>query len=131
MKRLLFLTITSALLFLTSCSTSPESKLIGTWKVQDVKTDFDESKVSPEMLSQAVAMQKETFFRIINDSVMMIMSGSSTFETQWMLGEDNTISYMFADQKIKPNKLGKVEDGHIIQVSNTPLGVITTTFAKE
>ena len=115
-----------------SCGSSPEKKLIGTWKVADVKIDFDESKVSPEMLSQIIEMQKQTYFRIINDSVMVIISNDNTHETKWALNqEDNTISFFFEGVETKPNKLGVYNEPNIISESNTPLGKMITYYEKE
>ncbi len=115
-----------------SCGSSPEKKLIGTWKVTDVNIDFDESKVSPEMLSQIIEMQKQTYFRIINDSVMVIISNDNTHETKWALNtEDNVITFFFEGMETKSNKLGVYTDNNIISETNTPLGKMTTYYEKE
>lgn len=131
MRKIILLLFASLLAISFSCSLNRESKLIGTWKVENVETDFDESKVTPEMLKQVVEMQKGTYFKILTDSTMVIISGNTEFAAKWNLGEDNVVSYLFEGQEIKPNKLGKLDDEKIIQVSNTPLGVITTTFIME
>jgi len=117
---------------MTSCGGSAESKLVGTWKAQKVETDFDEQYTTPEMLRQVVEMQKETYFKIIDDSTLIILSPGNTHETKWTLDpSDQTISYFFEGNSNYLNKLGKFEDGKIISESKTPLGVITIYYEKE
>lgn len=134
MKKLLKL---SGLMFalaiiITSCGGSPESKLIGTWKAQKVETDFDEQYTTPEMLRQVVEMQKETFFKIIDDSTLIIMSPGNTHETTWKLDpEDQSITYSFDGDPNYLNKLGTLTVDKIVSESKTPLGIITIYYEKE
>ena len=119
-------------IIITSCGGSPESKLIGTWKAQKVETDFDEQYTTPEMLRQVVEMQKETFFKIIDDSTLIIMSPGNTHETIWKLDpEDQSISYFFDGDPSYLNELGTLSSGKIVSESKTPLGVITIYYEKE
>ena len=109
----------------TSCNSTPESKLIGTWKAQKIETDFDEQYTTPEMLRQVAEMQKETFFKIIDDSTLIIISPGNTHETSWTLdSSDQTISYIFEGNSTYLNKLGTVIEGKIVSESKTPLGKI-------
>ncbi len=115
-----------------SCQQSIEKQLTGTWKVSDVQTDFDETKVTPEMLRQVVDMQKKTYFRILNDSIMVIISNNLTHEAKWHFNKETSeIIYSFTGMENMSNILGKYEGKAIISKSNTPLGVITTTFEKD
>lgn len=131
MKKILLLSVVSLLLFAASCGSDPKAKLIGTWKVDNVDTDFDESKVTPEMLTQIVEMQKGTFFKFVNDTSMEIVSNNNTHIASWLLDKDGIISFYFKGQELKPAKLGKVEDGKIISVSKTPLGSMKISYVKE
>jgi hypothetical protein len=131
MKKTLLLFVAFVLLFASSCGSDPKAKLIGTWKVDKVDTDFDENSVTPEMINQIVEMQKETFFKFINDSVMTIYSNNNTFEATWMLDDEGNISFYFEGQELKPNKLGIVEDEKIISTSTTGLGTMKIIFKKE
>ena len=131
MKRILVLSFVSLLLFAASCGSNPKADLIGTWKVDKVNTDFDENKVTPEMLNQIVEMQKETFFKFVNDSSMVIVSNNNTHEALWLLDDDGTISFFFKGKELNPTKLGKVENGQIISTSNSPLGTMTIWYVKE
>jgi hypothetical protein len=125
-SRLLFL---SVVLFV-SCS-STENKLTGVWKVQDVKTDFNESKTTPQMLQQIVEIQKQTHFKIKSDSVMVIISNNKTYEAVWSFDKNTqVIKYHFkGDTDI--HKLGTFVDANIVSESKTQLGTITTIYAKE
>ena len=131
MKKILLLSVVSLLLFVSACSSDPKAELIGTWKVDKVDTEFDETKVNPEMISQIVEMQKETFFRFLNDSVMVIVSNNNTHEASWLLDDEGNISFFFKGQELKPTKLGKVEDGRIISNSKTALGSMEISYVKE
>jgi len=131
MKKGLLVSISIALIWIVSCS-SPENKLIGTWKVKNVETNFDEQSVSPEMLSQIIEIQKQTYFRIVNDSIMAIISVDNTHEAKWILDpEDNTITFFFEGMETMPNKLGVYNKPTIIAESNTPLGKMITYYEKE
>jgi len=130
-----FFGLIAAIMFLAllvSCSSSPEKKLIGTWKVADVQTDFKEQEVTPEMLAQVVDMQKQTYFRFVNDSIMVIISSNNTHEANWVYSdEDSIIMYFFEGMETQPNQLGRLENNTIIQESNTALGKITTVYSKQ
>ncbi|MFA5418667.1 MAG: hypothetical protein WC341_09430 [Bacteroidales bacterium] len=122
---------TASLLFV-SCTKSAESKLIGTWKAQKVETDFDENKLSPEMINQVVEMQKQTYFRMINDSVMAIISKNNTHEAKWKFNKsNNTISYYFNGMNGIPSVLGTLKDDKIVSESKTPMGKITIYYELE
>ena len=119
-------------IFFSSCGGSPESKLIGTWKAQKVETDFDEQYTTPEMLRQVVEMQKETYFRITDDSTLVIISPGNTHETKWTLNpEDQAITYFFEGSPNYLNSLGTLTESKIVSKSKTPLGVITIYYEKE
>ena len=133
MKRYLFLlSVLIMIALLSACDGSVESKLIGTWKVTDVQTDFNETEVSPEMLRQVVELQKQTHFRLLKDSIMVIISNNDTHEATWRYeDEDQTIVFFFDGNQTHPNVLGKLEENKIVQESVTPLGSITIYFEKE
>ncbi len=119
-------------ILIASCGGSAESKLVGTWKAQKVETDFDEQYTTPEMLRQVVEMQKETYFRIIDDSTLIIISPGNTHETKWTLDpDDQSITYFFDNDPNYLNKLGTYSSGKIISESKTPLGIITIHYEME
>ncbi|HJN06699.1 MAG TPA: hypothetical protein QF480_08790 [Bacteroidales bacterium] len=119
-------------IIITSCGGSPEKELIGTWKAQKVETDFDEQFTTPEMLRQVVEMQKETYFRIIDDSTLIIISPGNTHETKWSLDpDDQSISYFFDSSPNQLNKLGTFSSDKIVSETNTPIGKITIYYEKE
>jgi hypothetical protein len=130
MKLFKILSIT-LILFATACGSS-ENKLTGTWKVEDVDTQFDENRMTPAMVLQVVEMQKETYFRILNDSVIIIVSSDNTHEAKWEYNNsDNVVNYYFESTPNRKNKLGSLVEGKIISESNTPIGKMTITYAKE
>jgi len=134
MKTVIFQILILATIIFTvaSCGQRIEKKLIGTWKVADVQTEFNENEVTPEMLRQVVEMQKQTYFRILNDSTMVIISSNNTYEANWILHEEtNNISYFFEGMESQVNELGNYSDGQIINQTSTALGTMTITYEKE
>lgn len=124
--------IVSLIVLVTSCGQSIEKKLVGTWKVSDVQTEFNESEVTPEMLRQVVDMQKQTYFRVLDDSTMVIISNNNTYEASWIISDEtNEITYFFEGMDAQANKLGKYADGQIINETNTALGTMVITYEKE
>ena len=134
MKNILFAIGVFGLMTLFSCQSTPESKLIGTWKVVEVETDFDETRVTPQTIKQVVETQKQTFFKILNDSVMVIISLGNTFEAKWKLNpEDQSITYIFddSDEMAVPYNLGVYVDKQIVAESKMTMGKMVVYFEKE
>jgi hypothetical protein len=120
----------SLVIFITSC-TSTENKLIGIWKVDNVKTDFDENKTTPQMLQQIAEIQKQTHFKIQNDSLMVIITNSNTYEAVWSFNKSDKIINFHFKGDTAVHKLGEYIEPYIVSKSQTPLGIITTTYSKE
>jgi len=117
------------LLFAVSCSSTPESKLIGTWKVTDVQVDFDEQKTDPGTVNQVAEREKKTILKFTSDSTLTIIDNNNTHKALWKLAEDGKVTFSFeGDQAI--NDLGIYEEGKITITSDTPLGEIVTVFEK-
>ena len=101
-------------------------------QVENVETNFDEQSVSPQMLNQVIEMQKQTYFRIIDDSTMAIISNENTHEATWLFNsDDNTITFFFEGMETNPNTLGTYTDSNIISETNTPLGKMIIYYEKE
>ncbi len=99
-----------------------------------METDFDETRVNPQTLKQVVELQKQTFFRILNDSVMVIISTGNTYEARWKLNpEDQRITYTFkgSDMTALPNELGVLVDNQIVAESDMYMGKMVVHFEKE
>ncbi len=134
MKKVVFVIGVLVMMGLVACQNSPESKLIGTWKVVEVETDFDESRTNSQMIKQVVETQKQTFFKIINDTLMVIISTGNTYEAKWKLNpDDQSITYTFDewDDNSVPFELGVCVDNQIIAESNMAMGKIVVYFEKE
>lgn len=134
MKKVVFAIGVLIAMVLYSCQSSPESKLIGTWKVVEVETDFDETRSNPRMINQVVETQKQTFFRILNDTTMVIISTGNTYEAKWKLNpEDQNITYTFDewDDNTVPFTLGIVTENQIIAESDMAMGKMVVYFEKE
>jgi hypothetical protein len=129
MKKILILLL-PAILFMASCS-NPAGKLKGEWKVTDVKTEFGKTKLPPELVAHIVAEQKKISFRILNDSVMVLLLDNNTHEAKWRMDKDHNISYWFTTQPGVVNKLGRWDGTKITSDSKTPLGDLIVTYEKK
>jgi len=129
MKKLLLATIV-VVFFLASCS-SPKSKLIGTWKVSKVETDFGKTKLPPELITHIVDEQKKLSFRFVSDSVMVLLLDKNPHEAYWKLNEKTkTITYYFSNQKNRVNTLGVLKGNEIINETKMPLGELKVHYQK-
>ncbi|MBZ0243157.1 MAG: hypothetical protein K8F24_08090 [Bacteroidales bacterium] len=113
----------------SSCSSTPESKLLGTWKVTEVKVNFDEQKANSQTISQVEKREKQTILKFTSDSTLNIIDNNNTHRSLWTLDKDGLISYQFEkDQTV--HELGVLEGNIITATSSTPLGDIITVFEK-
>ena len=112
----------------SSCSSTPESKLLGTWKVTDVEVNFDEQQANSQTISQVENREKQTILKFTSDSTLNIIN-NNTHRSSWTLGDNGIISYQF-DKDQTVFELGKLEEDKIIATSSTPLGDIVTVFEK-
>lgn len=119
---------------LYACNSTPKSKLVGVWKAENVDVKFDEQVASPEMIRQVGLENKQVFFKIQNDSILLLYidSKSSPQSLFWFYDEKSgMITYAYKADDLNPIELGKYSDSKIISESSTPLGKIKTTFSKE
>jgi hypothetical protein len=124
------------ILFLISgiyaCSSDPTDKLIGTWRAVDVDAVFDEQLATPEMLKQVIQVEKQLFFKILNDSMMHIHTMDQTLKAYWFFDEESgRIDYRFAEAASPLSELGVYKDDAITTESQTALGKLTITYQKE
>lgn len=119
------------LFFFSSCSSS-ESKLKGTWKVANVETHFDVKSLPANIIQHVKDEQKKISFRIVSDSVMVLMLDNNTHEAIWKMDpKSHVIKYYFSNQKELVNTLGTLKGNEIISESKTPMGKITVVFEKK
>ncbi len=119
-----------AIVFMGACNSTGE-KLVGNWKVANVQTDFGKTKLPPEIEAHIVAEQKKISFRIMNDSVLVLMLDNNTHEAKWKMDKEHNITYYFSTQPQIVNKLGKWNGSQIVSDTKTPLGKIIVTYAKK
>ncbi len=134
--RLIPLSIFVTFLFSTiySCNSDPKSKLLGTWKAENVEIDFDEQVASPELIRQVGLENKELSFKFTSDTTMVlyISAASDPQNLFWTLDANgSTIYYSYKKDDLDTVELGKLIEGKIVAESTTPLGSIKTTFVKE
>jgi hypothetical protein len=129
---LLVLFLITTTLGVVSCKSDPTAKFIGTWQVVDVDASFDEQRFTPEMLKQVVQMEKQVFFKFVNDTMMNIITLDQTNSAYWYYdAETGLISYRFAGPASQLHELGTYQNGSIIATSQTALGKLTITYEKK
>jgi hypothetical protein len=134
LRNISILIVLSLLSVIYACNSNPKSKLIGTWKAEKVDINFNEQLASPELIRQVGLENKEVFFKIQNDSMMLLYISASSDPQNlfWFLDEKGeAVHYAYKKDDLNPIELGKMMDGKIVAESSTPLGTIKTTFAKE
>jgi len=119
------------ILFMASCS-SPESKLIGTWKVAKVDTEFGKTKLPPELITHIVDSQKKLSFRIVSDSVLVLLLDKNPHEAYWNLDKKTgTITYYFSNEEGRKNILGVLKGDEIVNETKMPLGKLMVHYQKQ
>jgi tRNA pseudouridine-54 N-methylase len=117
-------------LLLTSCG-KPKCELIGTWYVSDVKIDsFDEKRTTPQMLEQAVEVEKQNKLKFVNDTSLLIITKDNVYDAIWELDTNYVIYYRFKNGK-KMNKLADYKKPYIIMSSHDQYKHMITTYEKE
>lgn len=130
MKKLMALTA-MAVFILTACS-SPIQHLVGTWKVSKVETNFKDTNLPKSVVAHIKNEQKKISFKIVNDSILVLMLDNNTHEARWQMNpKTKVIKYYFHHQKNSMNKLGTWEGNDIVSQSKTPLGELTIVFKKQ
>ncbi|MCC7318559.1 MAG: hypothetical protein IT219_08495 [Bacteroidales bacterium] len=120
----------SAVLF-SGCGNGSKNKLIGRWKVTDVKTQFDETKVNPSTLQQVAELEKQTILNFVNDSSLVIMMGEKNFDAFYTFdAATGKIFYSFEGKGINMTDLGVYSNSTIVSNSETPVGTITVTYSS-
>lgn len=127
-----FFVIITLFIGIYACSSNPSDKLIGTWRAADVDAAFDEQIATPEMLKQVIQVEKQLFFKFLNDSMMNIHTMDQTLKAYWFFDEESgIIDYRFAEAASSLSELGVYKDGAITTESQTALGKLTITYRKE
>lgn len=130
MKKLLVFAAVSVF-FLAACSSS-KHQLVGMWKVSKVETNFKNSNIPKAVVEHIKDEQKQLSFKIVNDSVMVLILDNNTHEARWKMDpKTKVIKYYFKNKENSIHKLGTWNGNDITTQSNTPLGEITITFKKE
>ena len=121
-----------SMILISACSDTKE-KIVGVWVVEDVKLDTDTSNLSKEQVENAIKMQKSYHYEIFEDQTMNIISGTGTYPGKWSLQPDNNEIYVKLDGTDEKDsiKIGKFENGRIINRDKTQAGWVEVIYIKE
>ncbi len=110
---------------LVLCACEPvHDSIVGTWTVEKVKVQFDESRTTPELVKQVGEMERENTFSISADSVLVFKGIDETSRGRFNLVGDSTI---LVDGKV----FGIWMNGQIITKTTSPLGEVVIYYNKE
>lgn len=110
---------------LVLCACEPvHDSIVGTWTVEKVKVQFDESRTTPELVKQVGEMERENTFSISADSVLVFKGIDETSRGRFNLVGDSTI---LVDGKV----FGTWMNGQIITKTTSPLGEVVIYYNKE
>ena len=128
---ILFLFISA--IVIAACSGTPESRIVGTWKVEKVETDSDTNAVKPEVMEKVIDVYKSVYFDFLDDNTVKIVSAGEIHDGTWEFRDDDQSVYIKIEgSSIKePNKLGELKDGKLVSVNKTGIGTITIIYVKE
>jgi hypothetical protein len=132
MKKVVIFTLiafASSVLFF-SCSQSPEKKIAGTWKVEDVKLDSPKP-VDPQQVADTKKSSQQISYELHEDKTAKIHAGTTILEGTWEYREAEKGVYMSFKGSFDTSLLGRYEDGKLINIATRTDLTITTIFAKE
>ena len=113
-----------------SCSKSPEKKIVGIWKVEDVKFE-NAGQMDPAQLEASKESAKSVSYELLEDKTAKIHVGSTVLEGNWTYREAEAGVYMAFTGSFDTVLLGRMENGRLINEANRPNIKITTIFIKE
>ena len=120
-KQILFLL---GLVFsLCACHQKTDS-LIGEWEADKVNVQFDESRSTPEMVKQIGKSEKNNYFIIDKDSVLVFNS----LEME-MIGRVTTDKQ--GNLFLEDAPFGQWKNGQIVTKTTSPWGEIVVTYRKK
>lgn len=119
MKSLPILTL---IVSLTACTPKTDS-LIGTWTVDKVHVQFDESRATPELVRQTGDMERKNSFSINSDSILVFKGLEEEWRSKTNLRNDTLF--------LEGTAFGVWKDGRIVTRIGSPLGEVVVTYKKE
>ena len=108
---------------LCACHQKTDS-LIGKWEADKVNVRFDENRSTPEMVKQIGEMEKQNYFIIDKDSVLVFNS----LETE-MTGRMTTDKQ--GNLFLEGAPFGQWKNGEIVTQTPSPLGEIVVVYKKK
>lgn len=97
--------------------------IIGKWVADKVNVRFDEQHSTPEVVKQVGVMEKQNYFIISNDSVLVF--NSLEMEKIGRVSSDKQ-GNLFLDDVL----FGQWKNGEIVTKTPSPLGEITVVYKK-
>lgn len=101
-----------------------QDTLFGTWTVDKVNVQFDESRTTPELVKQVGEMERGNTLSISADSILVFKGTDETLKGRLSLAGDST---MLVDGKI----FGVWKKDRIITKTTSPLGEVVIYYNKE
>jgi len=132
MKRFLPLFIFGFLLF-TSCTRFSNEKLIGTWSLNKIDYEFDETRHTPQMIRQIAEAEKMIKYRFDNDTDLTVINNGQEIRLFYTIDSENVIRTSNSNDLSRQVVLGKYSDkDKTIRIKSlTMIGEMEVVFSKE
>lgn len=117
------LCLLGTILALHACHNDSPS-LIGTWTVDKVNVQFDESRNTPELVKQIGEMEKQNIILISPDSLLTFKGLEDETKGKLSLSKDGTLT-------CNGTFFGLWKEESIVTRTNSPLGEIVVTYRKK
>ena len=116
-----------------ACSTSPEKKIPGEWRVEEVNIEADTSVVDPSRLEALKAMERSVFFILEEDKSLQAITGNTTLDGAWSYESETGEIYVsfIGTGEGDMNLFGTFEDGKIVKSYESGGVKVKTIYTKE
>lgn len=118
------------LLILYSCS-HHDNFLIGKWAVEKVSFEFDERKVTPQMIKQYGEEESRNVLKFKNDTIVYVKMAEYDGDYYYKINNENLIVFGDNLNAVSLMKLGLYKDNVIISEINTVIGKMKIIYKKK
>jgi len=119
------------LLIWSGCGNSLEKKVIGVWKIENIKLSGDTSQFNREQFLSTIDSQKKFRFELKQDSSVAIYTGSAEIDGVWYCSKKGKLVFVILEGNTSPTLLGEYQEGKLINSDTTISGaIINTIFVK-
>ena len=125
--------LTALILMFAACSSSPEKKISGEWRVKEVNVEADTSQIDQMRINALKSMEKSVFFILNEDKSLKAITGNTTLDGAWSYDEETgevLVSFIGAGGG-EMNQFGVYDDGEIVKTHESGGVKVITIYEKK